>query len=321
MTGHYGAARAGSIAALWLCAVLAAGLATAADRPLVCVLVPHFKDEYWLSVGYGIEREAARADAQVVFHEAGGYRALDRQVAQVAECEARGADAILIGAVDSDYPAMTDAIARAARETPVFGLVNALDSDALSARIGVDWRDMGRAVGRYLAARHPAGTPPRTAVVVSGPPEAAWSVLLEAGLREGLAESAVAIADSFGADTGLRQQLGAVEDALARHPEADYLIGSAPAIEAAMGLFAARPEDDRPGLLATYISHAVLRGLGNGRVLAAPFDDPIRQGVVAMRRALGKDGEPGPGIVLLEAGDAGRGPRRLAPAEYFPTLD
>ncbi len=326
IAGYYGAACARSILTACLCLMLWSGAARAGPDPLICALVPHFKDEYWLSVGYGLEREAARQGARLLLYEAGGYRSRATQIAQLRSCAARGADAILIGAVTSDHPDLVEAVAAAAKVAPVFGLVNALDAGALSGHGGVDWRDMGRAVGRYLARRHPAGSPPQSAVLLSGPPEAGWSALLESGLRAGLKGSAVAIVETYGADTGLRQQFALVETALARHPEADYLIGSAPAIEAAMGLRAARPDGPDVRLISTYISHTVLRGLMNGSVEAAPFDDPMLQGTMAIRQALGsgKGAGPaasaGPDIVLLTSQDPRLGSVRISPPEYFPAI-
>lgn len=327
----YGAARAGSIVALCLWAALTTARAdtdSTGETPLFCVLVPHFKDEYWLSVGYGLERAASRHDARLLMFEAGGYRARDEQIAQLDACVRHEADAILIGAVSSDHPDLLAAVDRVAAERPVIGLVNALASDALAVRIGVDWQEMSTAVGRYLAARHPAGSAPASAILVSGPQEAGWSVLLEAGLRDGLEGSALRIRAVLGGDTGLRQQLALVETALADHAEADYLIGSAPAIEAAMGLLAAQGDTTAaPQLVSTYISHTVLRGLMNGQVLAVPFDDPLRQGEMAIEAAVtathpvtGPPTRKGPDIVLLTRADRSLDGVRLSPANFFPGL-
>ncbi|MCL3882562.1 TMAO reductase system periplasmic protein TorT [Marivita sp. GX14005] len=323
MGEHYGGRAGGTIAALALCfAVFLAGQARAAG-PVLCVLVPHFKDEYWLSVAYGLEQEAAREGADLLFFEAGGYRALTAQIAQLEACAERDVDAILIGAVASDDPELATAIERAARSAPVFGLVNALDAPALSGRVGVDWRDMGRAIGDHLARRHPAGSDPRTAIYISGPAEAGWTGPLEAGLRAGLAGSAVSIAEVFGADTGLRQQLALVETALDRYPETDYLIGSAPAIEAAMGYFANTERADPPVLVSTYFGHSILRGLLGGRVRAAVFDDPVEQGILAIRMALNGTTtaqRTGPEITVLTPRSPALADVRLSPAEYFPSV-
>jgi protein TorT len=323
----YRAVTACSIIALGLLAMLGGGpIAAGPSARVFCVLVPHFKDEYWLSVGYGLEQEAARQNVTLLVYEAGGYRASDQQIQQLDDCGRKGVDAILLGAVSSSDPDLIAAIARIAQDIPVFGLVNELHSSALRATIGVDWQDIGAAIGQHLTALHPSGAQPKTAVLISGPVSAGWTGPLENGLRAGLATSEVDIVEVFGDDTGLAEQLALVEAALDRHPAADYVIGTAPAIEATIGVIAARTPPTRPLLISTYISHSILRGLQNGNILAAAFDDPMLQGVMAVRRAASGEmsvprGENiGPDIVLLRHGDANLQSLRLSPADYFPAL-
>ncbi|MCB1400464.1 MAG: TMAO reductase system periplasmic protein TorT [Rhodobacteraceae bacterium] len=295
----------------------------------LCVLVPHFKDEYWLSVGYGLETEAARQGTELIFFEAGGYSARESQISQLSECLADGVDAILIGTVSFDHPDLLEAVAGAAEQRPVFGLVNALASPELSGRIGVDWHDMGYSVGSYLAARHPAGSPPVSAVLISGPEEAGWTGPLETGLRKAIEASSLKISAVLGSDTGLREQLRLVEDALAAWPESDYLIGSAPAIEAAMGHFAQQDLGMalHPRLIATYVNHTIKRGLIGSQVMAAPFDDPMEQGRMAVRQALGVlTGEDvavsdGPVIRLMEPNSEELQTLKMSPPTYFPTIE
>lgn len=317
---HYVAACAGTIAAIGM--FLAGSFAAA--NPLYCVLVPHFKDEYWLSVGFGLEQEAERQGVDLLFFEAGGYEARAAQVGQLDACVAQGADAILIGAVTSDHPDLMTAIARVAETVPVFGLVNEVHAEALSGRIGVDWQDMGHAIGEHLRQLHPEGSPAKSAVFLTGPAEAGWTGPLEAGLRDGLVGSSVSILEVFEADTGIRPQLALAELALERHPDVDYLIGSAPAIEAAIGLLAIRPEADKPTLLATYVSHTIIRGLMNGSVLAASFDDPILQAQMAIRQVaamrLDPDRRLAPKVVLLTRDDENLGAVRISPADFFPAV-
>ncbi|MCK0151593.1 TMAO reductase system periplasmic protein TorT [Marivita sp. S6314] len=308
-----------------LCALLGTA-ATAASKPLICVLVPHFKDEYWLSVGYGLEQEAARQNVDLLFYQAGGYRARSAQIAQLDACVTQKMDAILLGSVTSDHPDMTAAIARVSKTTPIFALVNDLRAKHLSGRIGVDWTDMGQLIGDHLRQLHPAGTPPVTAVFLTGPAEAGWTAPLETGLRAGLSQSAVTIAAVLEADTGLRAQLALVERALQDHPTADYLIGNAPAIEAAFGLFAARTDTNAPKLISTYVNHSVRRGLQNGQVLAAPFDDPVAQGIEAIRQVMmaqtpkSSPAMIGPKVVLLTHGDPAIRTIQTSPAGYFPAI-
>jgi len=328
----YGALSACSIAlmalGLWLCfGLLRPALAETEASRVFCVLVPHFKDEYWLSVGYGLEQEADRQNVELLFYEAGGYQARAHQIDQLGACAAQGVDGILIGAVTSDHPELLQAISRVARVTPVFGLVNELHAEDLSGRVGVDWRDMGLVLGSYLAGLPSAeGPPPRRAVLISGPQESGWIRPLENGLRAGLSRSDVEIVDVFGADTGLRQQLALVEAALARYPDIDYLIGSAPAVEAAIGLLQTRDQTQEPILVSTYISHTIKRGLMNGSVLATSFDDPTAQGAMAIRQAVDviSSGEAagtiGPDVVLLTRTHSDLADAQLSPADYFPSI-
>ena len=323
---HYVVAPLSTIIALAICLMIAPVQAHIGVQPLFCVLVPHFKDDYWLSVGFGLEQEAKRQNVALLFFEAGGYQARAAQINQLEACIAHSADAILIGAVSSDHPDLTNAIAGVAQHVPVCGLVNALHSDALSGRIGVDWQDMGAVAGGYLRQLHPAGSPPKTAVFLTGPVEAGWTGPLEAGLRRSLSDSSIQIQEVFHADTGVRAQLSLVETALLRHPDADYLIGDAPAIEAALGLFATQAYPDPPQLLSTYVNHAVLRGLMNGQVLATAFDDPVEQGISAIQQAIHATTSPklkssiGPKVVLLTRGDQNFNHIRLSPADYFPAI-
>lgn len=289
--------------------------------------MPHFKDEYWLSVGYGLEQEAAAAGVTLWLREAGGYRARERQIAQIGGCVAAGAGAVLIGAVTSDHPALLDAVAQAARKVPVFGLVNDLKSDALSGAVGVDWADMGRAVGDELSRRWPKGGAAKRAVLISGPSEAGWTEPVERGLRKAMAGASVTITAIYSADTGLREQFAQVGTALADDPAIDILIGSAPAVESAIGWLAAHDGAPRPALFSTYISHSVWRGLMNGTVAFAPFDDPEEQGRMALRMVttFAHDGEKraktGPEVLPMRPGSPFLPRIRLSPADYFPRLE
>lgn len=292
---------------------------------LLCVLVPHFKDEYWLSVAHGLEQRASERGLAVRFFEAGGYNnALANQIDQLDACAALDPSAILIGAVSADAPELLAALEKASRSHPVIGLVNEVHSDELSARVGVDWRDMGLALGRHLAARFPAGGAPQRAIYLTGPTESGWVAPLEEGLRHGLDGSSVSIVATYGADTGTAEQLRLLEAAWNAHPDATLVIGTAPAIEVAMAFFAGRA--DRPLLAATYLSHSVARGLVGGQVLAAPFDDPVRQGILAVDAAANPaSGGPVAARIPIDIATftEGTAPEemRLSPADYFPKVD
>lgn len=248
-------------------------------------MVPHFKDEYWLSVGFGLAEQAAAMGASLLIYESGGYHALPRQIELLETCATQSVDAILLGAVSADDTNLLRAVRRVSHTIPVVALVNELRAPHLGAAVGVSWQDMGGAIGTYLAQTYPKGGQRISAALITGPAQSGWSPLLERGLRSTLAGSAVVIDYTGRSDTGLRQQLSQVEEALDRLPGLDLVIGTAPAIEGAMGL-AANSDGSFPRLVATYVSHSVRRGLQSGAVAAVAFDDPVQQGRLGVQLAL-----------------------------------
>jgi len=311
--------------AIVLITTLAAGVARA--QPVVCVIVPHFKDEYWLSVGFGLKTVAETEGAGLRIFESGGYHSLDRQIELLDECVRSGSDAILLGAVSATDPKLLAAVARAQETVPVLALVNELDAPDLAAWIGVDWRGMGEAVAQYLGDLARDQGEPVRAVLITGPDASGWGAILDEGIARSLDGRSVQIVATYRADTGLREQLREVERALDEHPDIDVLIGSAPAIEGAMGLSRRLPATaHHPRLVATYISHSVLRGLKSGAIAMVPFDDPIDQGrlgvELALRAAQGDrfPGLSGPRIRTIVSGNPEIEQIRLSPSGYFPAL-
>lgn len=300
-------------------------LARAAQKWSICAVLPHIKDPYWLDVVDGMGAEARRLGVALRIVETGGYYGKTQQIAALAACAASGAHAIVFGSVAYADPQIVAAIAEAARSAPVVAAVNDVDAPALAAKVGVSWRRMGETVGRWLAARHPAGSPPVRAVVASGPAAAGWTGILAQGLDAGLAASSVAVVESEGADSDTFEQYRLVERLLERRPDADYLIGAAPAIESARAIAAQRPEFARIGLAATYFTSTLRRALAQGRILAAPFDWPKTQGALAVEAAVrAREGlldhrQIGPRVTLLTAGMR-LDPRHFAPPDFEPAF-
>lgn len=313
------------LAAVVLAVAVTPAPAASDPRP-ICVVVPHFKDEYWLSVGFGLVEEARETETAILLYESGGYHALARQIELLDICVERQARAILLGAVSADDPTLLAAVERTSHSVPVVALVNELRSDHLSGAVGVDWGDMGRVIGRFLHQEHPAGSPPVAAALVTGPAQSGWSPLLEAGLWEGTDDAAVTFDFVGRSDTGLREQLTQVEQALIHVDGLSMIVGSAPAIEGAMGL-AANADGAFPQLVSTYISHSVRRGLQNGTVKAVAFDDPVEQGRLGIRLALqaqvGTHSRDlvGPDIVLVNSDNATAWQIELAPADLMLRIE
>jgi protein TorT len=291
-----------------------------ARRPWrLCAILPHVKDEYWLSVDYGMVEEARRLGVGLEISETGGYRSAAAQAEHLARCGLSGADAVILGSVSYDAPEIDAAIDRLAPRIPVVAAVNDVGFRNVAVKVGVSWRDMGARIGAVLAQRHPAGSGKVRAILATGPEGAGWVGIHTAGLRAALAGSDVEIVAEGHADTDAQEQLRLVEDLIAGHPDVDYLIGSGPAVDAAISVLRLSGTPMAMRLLATYYTQGVRRGLIRGRIEAAPFDDPRLQGRLAVEYAVRAiEGSVdhawiGPEITLAEPG-ALPPPDALAPA-------
>ena len=132
-----------------------------------CVLYPHLKDAYWLSVNYGMVEEARRLGVAFDVFEAGGYPNLSRQIDQLKGCASDEFDAVILGTVS--YSGLTAEVERIARLKPVIAAVNDIDDSGITAKASVPWTEMGAAAGRFLAQRHPKGSPPVNIAWFPGP--------------------------------------------------------------------------------------------------------------------------------------------------------
>lgn len=298
-----------------------------ASRPwLICASYPHLKDSYWLSVNYGMVEEARRLGVRLRVVEAGGYPNLERQIAQVKECAADGADALALGTVS--FEGMTPTVLELSELIPVIAVVNDIADPGVTAKTGVPWTTMGRLPGEYLARNHPAGTEKVKVAWFPGPKGSGWVPFVEDGFRSAIEGSAAEIVVTKYGDTGKEIQVILVEEALEEHPDTDYIVGSAVTAEAAISVLRARGLQDDIEVLADYYTHAVYRGIKRGRIQAAPTDFPVRQGRLGVDQAVrALEGKlevrhAGPRIRLVHqdnVDDIGtRG--SLAPATFSPTF-
>ncbi|MGY3941741.1 TMAO reductase system periplasmic protein TorT [Aeromonas tecta] len=255
---------------------------TPLPRPLtLCVLYPHLRDAYWLSVNQGMVEEAKRLGATLRIHEAGGYGALTEQRQQLRQCVSEGSDAILLGAVSYD------GLAKAIKQVPlpVFGLVNDLAPGLAIAQVGVPWQQMGWRIGHWLAERHPAGSPPVSVALFPGPDSGSGTALVESGFKDAIRGSAIKLVITMRGDNSREIQRTLVQQSLARHPDLDYLVGGAIAAEVAVNELA-QHNASHPQVLSTYFSHGVQRGLLRGKILAANSDQMREQGRLAVAQAV-----------------------------------
>ncbi|MCF8482076.1 MAG: TMAO reductase system periplasmic protein TorT [Rhodospirillum sp.] len=299
-----------------------------ADKPFnICVSFPHMKDAYWLGVDYGVAEEAKRQGVKLNLVEAGGYTELAKQISQIEDCVASGADAVVIGAISFDgLNSLVGEIA--AKKIPVIDVVNGMSSPDVSAKSLVSFETMGRETGAYLAAKHPAGTEPVKVGWFPGPAGAGWVEAANKGFMEAVKGSAVEVLEPRYGDTGKEAQLRLVEDVLQATPDVKYIAGTAVTAEAAQGLLRERGLTDSVGLLAFYMTPGVYDGIKRGFIEAAPADSMVVQGRVAIDQAVrlleGKDviKHVGPKIFVVNQGNIETTDRDaiLPPRDFKPVF-
>lgn len=251
----------------------------------ICVSFPHMKDAYWLGVNYGVAKEAERLGVKMSLSEAGGYTELTNQISQIEDCVARGADAVVIGAIS--YDGLNNLVGEIAGQgIPVIDVINGMSSPDLSAKALVSFYTMGNETGQYLAEAHPAGSDPVTVGWFPGPAGAGWVEAAHQGFMDAVKGTAVEVLEPRYGDTGKEAQLRLVEDVLQATPDVSYIAGTAVTAEAAQGLLRERGLTDSVGLLAFYMTPGVYQGIERGFIEAAPADSMVIQGRMAIDQAV-----------------------------------
>jgi protein TorT len=250
----------------------------------ICVSFPHMKDAYWLGVDYGVVEEAKRLGVSMNLVEAGGYTELNKQISQIEDCVANGAQAVVIGAISAD--GLNNLVKELhAKNIPVIDVINGINSPDISAKSLVSFYTMGHTTGEYLAAKHPAGSSPVKVGWFPGPAGAGWVEAANKGFMDAVKGTAVEVLPAKYGDTGKEVQLQLVEDVLQANPDMKYIAGTAVTAEASIGLLRERGLIDKIGLLAFYMTPGVYDGIERGFITAAPADSMVIQGRIAIDQA------------------------------------
>ena len=260
-----------------------------AKKPFrLCAIYPHLKDSYWLSVNYGMVDEARKKDVQLRVLEAGGYPNHDKQKEQLSLCVRWNADAIILGTVAPNmyYSDLKQLVG----STPVFATVNKLIVDdanrsLVKGEVGVDWYWMGYYTGEYLKRKHPIGSGLSYVALLPGPKSSGGTKPVIQGFLSAIADSDVRVVKTYWADNDKELQRNLVQKAI-ESKKIDYIVGSAVAIEAAISELRSADMTDKIGLVSTYLSHGVYRGLLRHRVQFAPTDKMVLQGRLSIQQAI-----------------------------------
>ena len=293
----------------------------------ICVSFPHMKDAYWLAVDYGVVAEAKREGVKMTLVEAGGYTNLNKQISQIEDCVAAGAQGVIIGAISFD--GLNNLVSELkAKNVPVIDVINGMSSPDISAKSLVSFGEMGFKAGEYLAKMHPKGSGVVKVAWFPGPPGAGWVEAGNKGFLDAVKDSDIQVVDTKYGDTGKEIQLKLVEDTLEANPDIKYIVGTSPTAEAAMGLLRDRGLEDKIKVLAYYFTPGVYEGIKAGRILAAPTDSAVIQGRVAIDQVVrileGKDflKHVGPKLYVIDSSNINSFDKEssLAPDDFKPTF-
>ena len=311
----------------------------------ICVSFPHLKDSWWLAQNYGIIDEARRLGVNINLVEAGGYANPDQQISQVESCVANGAEAVIYAAIsrEGSVPLIKEIRSKG---IPVIDYVNGV-ATTTDAKSLASYVAMGAITCGYVADRHPKGSGKVKAAWLPGPPGAGWVMAGEKGCKMVLEGTDVELIHGGFGDTGKDVQFKLVEDVITAHSsgnstDLDYIIANAPAIEGAVRVKRDRGFKDLE-LVAWYITPGVDMAIKRGHVAAAPSDQPVVTGRIAVDQAVRMlEGKPfatggapswgdesrvsehiGPKLSMVEAGDyeAFDKSTTLAPADWKPVFN
>ena len=293
----------------------------------ICVSFPHMKDAYWSAVNFGVVEESKRLGVKMQLVEAGGYTNLNKQISQIEDCVAGGADAVVIGAISFDGLNNLVKDIRS-KGIPVIDVINGMSSKELSAKSLVSFGEMGFKAGEYVAKKHPNGSKAVKVAWFPGPPGAGWVEAGNEGFQNAIKGSAINVVETKYGDTGKEVQLKLVEDTLEAHPDIEYVIGTAVTAEAAVGLLRSRGLLGKVKIMSYYFTPGVFQGIKRGQILAAPTDSTVIQGRVAIDQAVrileGKSYEKhvGPNLYVVDADNVNSFDRdaAMAPDNFKPVF-
>jgi protein TorT len=118
-----------------------------------------------------------------------------------------------------------------------------------------------------------------------GPPGAGWSESGDKGFKDGIAGSALKILDTKYGNTNKPEQLKLIEDGLQTFDDVDYIVGVAPAAEAAVGAVREAGRENVK-ILAYYQTPEVASLVEQGLVYAMASDSAVIQARIALDQAV-----------------------------------
>jgi len=293
----------------------------------ICVSFPHMKDAYWMAVDYGVVQQSKDEGVKMQLVEAGGYTNLAKQISQIEDCVAAGAQGVVIGAIS--YDGLNNLVSEVkGKGVPVIDVINGMSSPDISAKSLVSFGEMGSKTGEYLAKLHPKGSGTVRVAWFPGPPGAGWVEAGNTGFLDAVKAGDIDVVATKYGDTGKEVQLKLIEDVLEANPDIQYIVGTSPTAEAAVGLLKDKGLQDKIKVLAYYFTPPVYQGIKDGTILAAPTDSAVLQGRIAIDQVVRiLENKPyekhvGPALYIIDSKNVNDFDKAssLAPEDFKPTF-
>jgi protein TorT len=250
----------------------------------VCLLLPHTDNPFMVSVLYGGISEAKRMGIKLEAKSAGGYPNVSKQINQIESCVTEGVNAIVL--IATSQTGLNEAIAAAAaRGVVIVDTINGVTSDKITARVVTSYGRIGETFGKYLADKHPKGSGKVETLYMAGPAGASYVGFMEKGFRDAIKDSDVEVVKSLYAASGKAAQFPLVEDGLLAFPDVKYVVGNAPAIEAAYDILRDKGKTN-VNLIAGFVTPQVLSLVEQGKVEATVSASEVMQSAMAVDVAI-----------------------------------
>ena len=276
----------------------------------ICVSFPHLVDSYWVGAAYGIIEEGKRLGQKISLIEAGGYDKLEKQLSQVEDCIANGAEILVLSAISAEGNIKQVDELRA-RGIKVVDLINGINTE-VDAKSLESYYSMGRIACSWVAEQHPAGSGNVKIAWFPGPPGASWSVAGNQGCHDAVVGSDAEIISTKWAQTSKEAQLSLVENVIQAQTsgsdvDLDYIVGVAPAVEGGMAALRDLGLQDEIKLVSYYYTPGMHQFVGRGSVAMAPTDQMIIQARISIDQAVRiLEGKPSATGGRPEFNDTGR---------------
>ena len=239
----------------------------------LCLLLPHVKDPFYIAIDYAAVQEAIRLGIKLTILAAGSYADIDKQISQVEDCAAQGADGIALFAVSPE--ALVPIVKEVRKQGVKVHDCNIGLNTEVDGRSVISYYEAGVTMAEYLQERHPSG---KVKVLwLPGPPGVVWVEAPTRGLYDATEGTNIEVVKTMYGDSGKPQQLALLEDGLQTYDNLDYILGGAPAIEVAEKYIRELGRHDETKLIAFYITPGIEEGIKRGTILATILEPTVLQ--------------------------------------------